>query len=268
MVYLLGSREKFLSSLLLSVSRGSLVPYSEGVVRGYNRVPLSIQKKFVLPGYTLSVVENFVVVGVDRINRLAKTVKRDRFSFLDVDRERRSSSSKPVFSLKKILFEKNSNSDNQDCLEPKPVIMVDCGCHSDVDRSDVRRNASGPSWLYRDIVRLPFYLPCPKRGLSIQFLIDACSVLVTSDTIDNISMAVNIEERIFQLYGITDAYWDKIHDIAATLAGKYRRGTICPLLLDGSIPSVEALLRIPRQILYKSFVGEPFDVSMVQEFLS
>jgi hypothetical protein len=268
MVYLLGSQEKFLSSLLLTVSRGSLVSYSEGVCRGYDRIPLSIQKKFVLPSYTLSVEEKFCVVGIDRINRLAKTAKSDRFSFFNVDRAARASSSRPVFSLKKILFGKNSKLGNQENLEPKPVIMVDCSSHSEDDRSDVRRIAIGPSWIYRDIVRLPYFLPCPKRGLSIQFLIDACSVLVTPDTIDNISMAVHIEEAIFKIHGVSDAYWDKIHDIAATLAGKYRRGTICPLLLDGSIPTVEALLRIPREILYKSFVGEPLDVSSVKQFLT
>ena len=67
MVYLLGSPHKLLTSLLLAVSRDKLVSHREGILKGYNVVPRSIQSKFVLPGYKLSLLEKFVVFGLNRM---------------------------------------------------------------------------------------------------------------------------------------------------------------------------------------------------------
>ena len=80
-------------------------------------------------------------------------------------------------------------------------------------------------------------------------------------------MTVHVEKAIFNLYGEpSQAYWEKIHDVSASIAGLKRVGSIKPLLLDGTIPSPEALVRIPRKFLYQSFVGESMDVCQFQHY--
>ena len=267
MVYLLGSADKLLPSLLLVASRAKLLCCSEGVSRGFHKIPLYIQRKFVLPSSSLSVSEKFLILGIKRFNYLSAIHKKDRCEKLFNGDVGTSLRRKPFFSLKELLFSKKADID---------CVMTSCSgstIHSDDCRSSVslEKIAGGgvskrPAWLYSDVVpRNSFRFHDWKRVLSYEFVYDACSCLASSETIDVFSMAVHLEKAVFNLYGEpSQAYWEKIHDVSASIAGMRRVGTIKPLLLDGTIPSPEALVRIPRKFLYKSFVGDSMDVSQFQ----
>ena len=269
MVYLLGCADKLLPSLLLVVSRIKLVRYSEGVLKGFHKIPLSIQSKFVLPTYTLSIPEKFLILGIKRINYLAGIRKNDRCVNLFKGDAGTAGRRKAFFSLKKLLFSNKSECDSVMSSGTSSSFHSD-DCKNSVSVEKLRGGAvlKKPAWIYSDVVRphsVRFH--CWRRKLCFEFLYDACSCLASSETIDVNSMAVHLEKAVFNLYGDpSQAYWEKIHDISSSIAGFKRVGTITPLLLDGSIPCPEAFVRIPRKYLYQSFLGESMDVSQFQHF--
>jgi len=268
MVYLLGCADKLLPTLLLVASRGELVRYSEGVLKGYHKIPLSIQSKFVLSSYSLSVPEKFLILAIKRINYLASIHKKDRCVKLFRGDVGTADRRKPFFSLKELLFSNKTEIGSvMTSCSSSSFRSDDCSSSVSLDKLpvDVLRR---PTWIYSDIVpRNTFRLSDPRRILSFEFLYDACSCLASSETIDVYSMTVHVEKAIFNLYGEpSQAYWEKIHDVSASIAGMKRVGSIKPLLLDGTIPSPEALVRIPRKFLYQSFVGESMDVCQFQHY--
>lgn len=54
-----------------------------------------------------------------------------------------------------------------------------------------------------------------------------------------------------------DKYWSKVHDLAASISGKHRDGTLAALIAEGKFESPSDLVRIPEDDLWKSFMGEP-----------
>jgi hypothetical protein len=271
MVYLLGSPHKLLTSLSLAVSRDKLVSHREGILKGYNVVPRSIQSKFVLPGYKLSLLEKFVVFGLNRMEMLSLLPRKDRFNFFR-SRQAAVYSGKPVFSLRKLLFDKDTASNSAHSADEKSSIVFDCR-HVHSGREETCRNfVSRPSWIYSEVLSFPRYeatVDHSKRLLCLEFLMDAVSCLVSSETVDEISMAVQIERAAYDYFGTTSQdYWSKIHDISASIAGKSRQGTIVPLLLDGTIPSPHSLLKIPRKLLAKSFYGQNIDPTSLLDYVT
>jgi hypothetical protein len=275
MVYLLGSKDLLLPCLLVSASRSSLVSFSDGVSRGLHIIPLYIRKKFVLPGQVLSTSEKFTTLGITRINKLCHIRKDRRFQFLL--EHRNLEVQKPFFSLRKFISDMECKSINQQCPEEtdtmsSKLVEDDCRKKVKLTKDPISDNDNHrPSWLFDDPilkydVRLVPYMSDPKRRLSLEFLLDACKCFEPfPGCIDSRSIAIKIEIAIFDSVKATDMfYWEKIHDLAASIAGKKKAGTLCPLVVNGSIPSPDVLVKLPRKILYLSFEGHIIDPALIK----
>jgi hypothetical protein len=54
-----------------------------------------------------------------------------------------------------------------------------------------------------------------------------------------------------------DKYWSKVHDLAASISGKHREGTLAVMIAEGKFESPSDLVCIPDDDLWKSFMGGP-----------
>ena len=53
-------------------------------------------------------------------------------------------------------------------------------------------------------------------------------------------------------------YWEKVHDVVASIVGKYddKPGSIVPLMLDGHFPTAYDIVKLSRKQLHQSFEGK------------
>jgi len=204
-VYLLGSPDRTLPELLVSVPRNMLVPYVDGVSQGLGLLALSAS--------ILSPCESFMLEGIKTIRRLSSIPKSDR--------------------LKHIF-------DSPDHVESIPSIKPCSSGWSFRDyydlistKSDLLSSANVPSSEYNSLLvdhllkligdgsyAVEQFLDI-KRVLSVEFLQVASSCLIADKRI-NIRLALSIESAIFASFGqvSNQSYCEKVHEIAIAIAGK------------------------------------------------
>ena len=117
---------------------------------------------------------------------------------------------------------------------------------------------SFPSWLGEATLK---ELPADKgREFALEFLQQAAPVIPLSKHVDHDAVARSLE---FAIYGwakespVGDKYWNKIHDMVASISGNHKVGTLATLIGEGRFDSPDDLIKLSDDDLLSSFEGRP-----------
>ena len=258
MVYMLGCDDMNLASLLVPVSLCQLVPYQDGVLKNFNKVPRYITSRRIKGDCSLSLHEQFLLRGINMVNTLAGIRNNKRFLFL-FNPPKPTPKGKAYFSLKDLISSYSRS----------PAVNAVTSTLVAVNPSPSRNIPLRPVWLFSDIIRkhdarLEAFKVYSKRAIGIEFLLDAVSAirLIGCDNIDVCSTAFHLELAVFHRYssdGVQLSYWDAIHAVSAAIAGKNKVGTLCFLLAQGYFSHPEAIVVLTTKELYNSFLQLPLD---------
>jgi len=243
MVYMLGSEDKFIPRLLVTVSRSRIVSYSEGVRRNLHTIPESLRDRLLLPSYAMSVGERFLTLSLKRLNKLGSIPKSNRANFFETTqynsgcsddvRQRRSNAAKPD----------ETGSNNTQVSRPRP------------------------SWIFDDIIR-PYdirarvYKDNRYRRHFLMLLLCCCSYLKKFSLPYKtcFSVAVHLEIAIHhKCSNDKELYENTVFSIAGAMIGWHDDLPLAKLLAHGLFLSPQAVLSIPKNVIEKLFDGTNVD---------
>ena len=131
-------------------------------------------------------------------------------------------------------------------------------------------NHESPSWTMK-IVSEDY--SDENRSFGVEFLHQAALYIPESNTMNYDAVARNIEIAIYNwstgsvesgtiIQNNCEAswlnrYWNKIHDIAACISGKYKGGTLAKMICDGKFATPDELVYLRDRDLLSSFEGLP-----------
>jgi len=222
---LLGSPDRALPELLVSVPRNMLVPYVDGVSQGLGLLSIAASNKLLSPAALLSPCQSFMLEGIKTIRRLSSIPKSERLKYIFVipgyvecNPSKQCSS---VWSFR----------DYYDLIITK----------SDLPSSTNETSFESNTELVDHLLKLLLDGSCAveqcldvKRVLSVEFLQVASSFLV-ADKRTNIRLALSIESAIFACFGevSNQLYCEKVHEIAMAIAGKNQINPIVKNIVSG-----------------------------------
>mmetsp|Transcript_27818 Transcript_27818/g.65392 ORF Transcript_27818/g.65392 Transcript_27818/m.65392 type:complete len:844 (+) Transcript_27818:118-2649(+) len=167
------------------------------------------------------------------------------------------------------LMRVGSSSSRQANVGTKPASMVD---ESPAFASKTQtNNHKNPSWTMQNICDGDF--SNENRSFGLEFLQQAALYIPDSKTINYDAVARNIETAIYKwstesiksrdiVQNVNEEswlnrYWDKVHDIAACISGKYKVGTLAKMICDGKFATPDELVCLPDAYLLSYFEGLP-----------
>jgi len=167
------------------------------------------------------------------------------------------------------LMRVGSSSSRQVNVGTKPASMVE---ESPVFSSKTQtNNHKNPSWTMQNTCDADF--SNENRSFGLEFLQQAALYIPDSKTMNYEAVARNIEIAIYKwstesiesrdiVQNVNEEswlnrYWDKVHDIAACISGKYKGGTLAKMICDGKFATPDELVCLPDAYLLTSFEGLP-----------
>ena len=107
-----------------------------------------------------------------------------------------------------------------------------------------------------------------NRSFGLEFLQQAAMHIPENKTLNYEAVARNIEiavynwsrgkfdgQRTMQEEEQWNTYWNKIHDLAASISGKRQNGTLAKMMGDGKFASPDELVGLHDEDLWCSFQG-------------
>ena len=129
-------------------------------------------------------------------------------------------------------------------------------------------NPSNPIWIIQVVSKEDY--SNDNRTFGLEFLQQAALYVPGNKAISYDAIARNIERAIYN-WSVGNSndqsvkrekdrwndYWNKIHDLAACIAGKRKGGTLAKMIGDGKFSSPDELIRLDDDDLWSSFQSEP-----------
>jgi hypothetical protein len=145
------------------------------------------------------------------------------------------------------------------------------GSSSGLTPRSSKNNQSNPSWTMQVVSNEK--ISNENRTFGLEFLQQAALYIPESTTMNYEAVARNIEIAIFN-WSTTenslgasskkhddkerwDKYWNKIHDLAASISGKRQTGTLAKMIGDGKFATPDELIGLHDDDLWCSFEGSP-----------
>jgi len=246
MVYLFGSNQKDVASLLIPVQANHLVLYSDAVSRDIHRLPPVICQKFIGKMNNLSFWDSFMIKGRSTIKMLASVSKRKRMSFFSGDLP--SKESFRGLSLKKFLESRNSTVKTSLSSSSTPVISS----HITVPLFHPSPLISSPSWLATDIinVRDDRSKECLSHPFRRWHLINIYLSLERFDrynpnVINIISTSFHLERATFLCSKSPRLYHAKLIFLCGILLGYKKYGYVCVLISRNHFLTPDEVINLP-----------------------
>ena len=127
-----------------------------------------------------------------------------------------------------------------------------------ISSSQKPQQQSFPAWLGEATLKeLP---PDKGREFALEFLQQAAPFIPPSKHVDHDAVARSLEFAIYSWANespVGDKYWNKIHDIVASISGNRKVGTLAKLIGEGRFDKPGELMRLSDDDLLSSFEGRP-----------
>lgn len=164
-----------------------------------------------------------------------------------------------TFSLGKLMRAGSSTSQPGSVGTKVPASVSDT---STLPPKSATKNQSNPLWIIQ-VVSKEEYLN-DNRAFGLEFLQQAVLYVPGNKSISYNAIARNIESAIHN-WSVANSdgstkkqendYWNKIHDLAASIAGKRQAGTLAKMIGDGKFSTPDELICLGDDDLWSSFQG-------------
>jgi hypothetical protein len=102
-----------------------------------------------------------------------------------------------------------------------------------------------------------------NRSFALEFLQQAAPFIPSNKNVNYDAIARGLEEAIYDwargLYkeAWVDKYWEKVHDLVASISGKDGAGTLSTMISEGRYVSASEVVKLSEEALLCSFEGRP-----------
>jgi len=135
-----------------------------------------------------------------------------------------------------------------------------------------KKSQTSPTWTIETVSNADY--SNTTREFGVEFLQQAAQYIPESKSVNRNAMSQNLETAIYnwstgKVNGKSrkpeedaegrwkDKYWNKVHDLAASISGKRKRGTLAGMIAEGKFSTPEQLVGLSDDELWCSFQGSP-----------
>ena len=147
---------------------------------------------------------------------------------------------------------------------PKPSTEMEIVSKSSMERTSLSGQAAQkkvPTWISEASIK---DTPADEtRSFALEFLQQAAPFIPSNKHVNYDAIARALEEAIYDwargLYkeAWVDKYWEKVHDLVASISGKDGAGTLATMISEGRYMSASEVVKLSEEALLCSFEGRP-----------